>query len=89
MKKNKLEWKCRRCDEICFKEDILTAPNPFEPKITLVACPSCKEIDNLQPLCDEQGCIDVFTNVLPARQGQRRVCDAHLIALKQPSGNTG
>jgi Zn finger protein HypA/HybF involved in hydrogenase expression len=91
MKKNKPEWKCRRCNEICFKEDILTAPNPFEPETILLGCPACKEINSFELLCDERGCVETLNNAspFPTKEGQRRICDAHLRALKQPSGNTG
>jgi hypothetical protein len=91
MKKNKLEWKCQRCETICLKKDILTAPNPFDPKTILLGCPACKEIDSFELLCDEQGCIETLNNAspFPTKNGQRVVCDAHLRALKQPSGNTG
>jgi hypothetical protein len=46
-----------RCGWAGSSDDLLYAPNPFEPDDTIRACPKCKDIDNsLHTACEIDGC---------------------------------
>ena len=71
-------WQCRECDAYMHEVDMLTAPNPFDPKDTLVGCPNCKSVGSFREICDEAGCNDEATCGFPAKDsGYRRTCYDH------------
>jgi hypothetical protein len=44
-------WLCEECRHVCDADDILRAPNPFDPEDTLHFCPDCKQPNQLTRTC--------------------------------------
>lgn len=55
----------------------LSAPNPFLPDETLIACPTCKSILDLVYVCDEPDCWEGAVAGFPTEAGYRNVCGPH------------
>lgn len=71
------KWACRSCDWDGTDEQLLRAPSPFDALDTLIGCPACKAVDDLDELCDEPGCDQVATHGFPVPGGYRWTCDRH------------
>jgi hypothetical protein len=69
------KWICRECGWI--SETYLTAPNPFEKNDVIIGCISCKGVDSLVDVCDEEGCRQQATCGTPIEDGYRRTCGKH------------
>jgi hypothetical protein len=70
---------CNSCTHHMTTEDMLSAPNPFEPKYLIYACPACKEIEDVRGACDEPGRWEPDTCGTPlADGGYRRTCRKHM-----------
>ena len=67
-----------RCDWHGDVDDILTAPNPFNPTEELQGCPKCEEVNTIRVACDEHGCWEVATCGWPSPSGYRRTCGKHM-----------
>lgn len=54
---NKMEkMVCDECNWHGTVQEMLVAPNPFEPDENIYACPNCKNINTLFRACDAPGC---------------------------------
>lgn len=70
-------WRCE-CGHVCYSDDMLRAPNPFDPEDEVTGCPRCKLIPQWEELCDEAGCLKAATCGFPVSPiGYRRTCAAH------------
>jgi hypothetical protein len=49
---------CKECDWRGTSEDVLEAPNPFDPEDTLTGCPGCKQVDTMVQGCFHRGCLN-------------------------------
>jgi hypothetical protein len=72
------------CDE-CYwnglEDELLRAPNPFEPGDVIVACPKCKAMgDSVSLACDEPGCWRPVSCGTPTPGGYRQTCGHHMPA---------
>lgn len=54
----KARWRCERCDEISLGEELLVAPNPFDPMDRVMGCPHCEACfgEDVHHVCDEPDC---------------------------------
>lgn len=68
---------CHCCDWRGMASDLLRAPSPFDPTDELVACPNCKQLDELIVACDEDGCWREATCGTPVDGGYRQTCFDH------------
>lgn len=66
-----------RCGWIGVENETLSAPNPFDPGETLMACPLCHSINDLRTCCDEPECFDFDTCGTRTPTGYRRTCSKH------------
>jgi hypothetical protein len=72
--KNKIG--CNDCDWHGMRDELLSAPNPFEDDI-LYACPKCKGMD-LFSACEIDGCWKETTNGGTHPDGEyKRACSEH------------
>lgn len=56
MLEGKQRWVCEECDGICGDDDVLIAPNPFDPKYIISGCPHCREPNCLTAACADIHC---------------------------------
>lgn len=79
MKKENRKVICngRKCNWKGLEKDILTVPNPFEPRDTINGCPSCKNVDTIIYACDEPGCWEAVACGTSTPQGYRSTCGEH------------
>lgn len=72
------KWKCFywRCGWHGNDDELLSAPDPFNPGETMYACPKCRETDIVSG-CDEPGCTKEGTCGWPSPSGYRRTCVDH------------
>ena len=90
-------WRCNECGWHGFSEQLLEAPNPFDPDgcAPVLGCPTCKSINEFTNVCDEPGCKrDAGCGWPSYSQGYRRTCFEHMTAGEKagdaaPSGWTG
>jgi len=73
----KLGCQERRCGWRGTQDQMLTAPNPFDPGDSIVGCPGCKSVDTLVEVCDEPGCAEFSSCGTPTPTGYRRTCGKH------------
>ena len=66
----------RRCGWVGNAEEALTAPDPFNPGETLLACPKCRD-QSLLLACDEPGCNRRASCGTPIVTGYRTTCGEH------------
>lgn len=71
--------KCLDCGWIGDNDDVLTAPNPFDAYSdeSIEACPKCKTVENMAPVCDEPGCKREANCGTPTPAGYRHTCSKH------------
>lgn len=70
-------WKCTKCQEISNLDQLLTAPNPFEPEWDIQGCPKCKSVECFTEICDEPECTRDAGCGFPTENGYRRTCYDH------------
>lgn len=73
-----MKFRCeeRRCG--WHGEEVLTAPNPFDPADTINGCPSCRAVDTIELACDEPDCWEPVSCGTPTDSGYRNTCGPHL-----------
>lgn len=59
-------------------DEVLRAPNPFDPADELWGCPKCKAVECLYLVCDEPGCWEHSTCGTPTPAGYRSTCGKHM-----------
>lgn len=64
------------------KDEVLRAPNPFDPAQELWGCPKCKDVECLYGACDEPGCTQIADQGTPTPGGYRRTCSKHFPELE-------
>jgi hypothetical protein len=73
----------RRCNWTGDSNEMLTAPNPFDPEDTLTVCPECKTLEHsVWMACDEPGCWRAVTAGTPTTDGYRNTCYDHTPKLE-------
>lgn len=71
--------RCYGCGKQSTSEQLLHAPNPFDPEQELSGCPHCYGIDRMQMICDEPGCQNLGTCGTPTTGGGYRwTCHFHV-----------
>ena len=75
MNKRPLRWKCQSCNLI--NSELLEAPNPFDPNLTIYGCPGCKDVNYFVPACDEPGCMEESSAGWIEDGVYRRTCYRH------------
>lgn len=65
----------------------LTDPNPFEEKEVVEGCPACRQVDTVEILCDEPGCLELASCGTPTPGGYRWTCYEHSKDLWGLKGN--
>lgn len=68
---------CHECRSICTKEELLSAPNPFEENEIIHACPKCKAVEAYFLLCEVEGCPNSASSGYPVEGGYLQVCYDH------------
>ena len=68
---------CGVCDWHGTSDEVLRAPNPFDPDEVLWGCPKCKSVDQLYLVCDEPDCWDTVSCGTPTPNGYRSTCGKH------------
>jgi len=77
-KDTKVKYHCPECEKTFLKENMLTAPNPFDPDDEVCGCPWCKSCIQPNLVCDEKGCNELFTmGWLDDETGYRLTCYKH------------
>jgi hypothetical protein len=72
-------WRCDECDWRGNDDEMLRAPNPFDPEWSLTGCPECKQVNAFTNVCDEPGCrLDAGCGWKPRGAAYRRTCGAHM-----------
>ena len=73
------EYVCtnRECNWKGFEGDVLKAPNPFEPKEEMFACPDCRDYESLYPACQIDGCWNMAIAGVKTDSGYKRLCRDH------------
>lgn len=69
-------WICEECDWTGRREDLLSAPDPFNDGCLIYACPSC-HLMTTTLACDVDGCKKVASCGEPTDQGYRYTCFEH------------
>ena len=69
--------RCEECDEIFNEDQVMQAPNPFDPAETISGCPSCKEVNRMVMACDVPGCSRPWGAGTPTASGYRLSCGEH------------
>lgn len=49
-------WRCLDCNCIATANELLRAPNPFDPRQEIVGCPNCKAVDRFDRVCEVDDC---------------------------------
>ncbi len=70
-------WRCLRCAWIGTREAMLEAPHSFLTDEIVLGCPSCREIDKFELMCDVEDCPNEATCGLLSAAGYRRICRHH------------
>ena len=73
-----LRWLCQACGWNGDDAALLRAPSPFDDTDTIVGCPKCRAVNEVETACDEPGCDMSATCGFPAPGGYRRTCGKHL-----------
>ena len=74
-----MRWKCNDCDWRGADDQLLRAPNPFEPRETICACPECRQVNDFTNMCDEPGCkLEAGCGWKPKDEEYRRTCGKHM-----------
>ena len=72
-----------KCDEydgcgwVGLENQLLKSVHPFDAADTLVFCPSCKSLEQLLYVCDEEGCNKTVVCGTPTQNGYRNTCGKH------------
>lgn len=75
-KRESVKNKCQSCDWAGNENETLVA-NPFDPRYDLVGCPECFEVNTMELVCDEPGCIEIKSCGFPTPDGYRMTCGKH------------
>jgi len=80
MIKNKVKCNNRNCGWQGKSDELLRAPNPFDPDPDdeLIGCPKCKDIGSLVSVCDEDDCWLDSSCGTPSKDGYRNTCYDHI-----------
>lgn len=62
-------YRCECCYERVFKHELLRAPSPFKEEFDLVACPHCREAEDLTLICDYGDCFHPVSGGHPTPDG--------------------
>lgn len=73
-----LRWLCNTCGWNGADAELLRASNPFDAADTVVGCPKCLAVNDVETACDEPGCDMPATCGFPALGGYRRTCGKHM-----------
>lgn len=80
-----MKWQCTECTWISAQQELLTAPNPFDPAQELCGCPKCKEVNCFRAICDEPGCTREVSCGWPTPSGgYRQTCSKHHVVEGAP-----
>lgn len=66
-----------KCNWHGTSEEVLMAPNPFDPSDEILGCPKCKQVNTVQVACDEPDCWEPVTMGTPTPTGYRQTCGRH------------
>lgn len=72
----------QRCDECGWRgtdDQVLRAPNPFDPEDTLYGCPDCKQVECLRRACDDPECWEFASCGWPDGDRYRTTCGPHYL----------
>lgn len=64
-------WKCEACGEVSDQDELLVAPNPFDPGDTIIGCPQCRSVEGFREACASMGCPHASTSGTPDLFGYR------------------
>lgn len=76
----------RNCGWRGTTDQLLRAPNPFDPDDEMTACPSCRDVGSTEALCDEPGCREHATCGWQSPTGYRWTCGNHMRPKEAPRG---
>jgi hypothetical protein len=65
--------------------ELLRAPSPFDSSDELFACPECRRTEDIEALCEVDGCRQLATCVGPHPDGvYRHTCYGHYLRRLAP-----
>jgi hypothetical protein len=68
---------CDNCNWRGDAEEVLEAPNPFEPDDLLIACPKCKTVNEISCACIADNCWKPASCGTPTVGGYIHTCGKH------------
>lgn len=68
---------CQSCDAPLREDEVLHAPNPFDPDWKIQGCPKCLEVNSLVVACEADSCFQEVTCGFPTPTGYMRTCGKH------------
>lgn len=71
-------YKCNSCWAICSYDEMLVVSNPYDASKDIEICPTCKDSECFDMMCDEPGCLNIRSCGTPTESGYRMVCYKHL-----------
>jgi len=74
---------CDACEYRGRIEEMLSAPNPFDPTDDLYGCPKCKSINCFTSVCDEANCWRSVSWGQPTKDGYRQTCHEHGVIVEK------
>lgn len=79
----------RRCGWRGTSDEVLKAPNPFDPDSTIWGCPRCKDVNVLWLACDEPDCWEMADCGTPTTSLYRNTCGKHVPKINLKKTTTG
>lgn len=70
--------KCHECWWKGVVDELLTAAHPFMEDEIIHGCPKCRDVNTLDPVCDEPDCWATAGCGTPTESGYRRTCHKHM-----------
>lgn len=80
---NRNRRKCTACGWRGQEGEVLAAPDPFDPKNYIYACPRCKTIHAIVEVCPFAGCHKTANCGTPYQKDYVRCCGDHYRQIKE------
>lgn len=71
-------WRCADCNGIVQADQVLEAPDPFDPALLVFGCPSCRMCVQFERVCDVLDCQMTVTCGWPSETGYQQTCSDHV-----------
>jgi hypothetical protein len=68
---------CEECDWHGLENEVLQAPNPFDPEDGVLGCPKCKSVNEIVYTCIADNCWKPVSCGTPTVGGYMNTCGKH------------